>query len=237
MQHPSELSARLLNITAAAVVSSAEELGAAPTCTIATHSGSFHCDEALATAMLRLLPQFAAAPIIRTRDADAIAACTIAVDVGGVYDAATLRFDHHQRTFETLFDGRDVTKLSSAGLVYVHYGREVVAAIAAAAPGSALPAATLEMVYQKVYVDFVEGVDAIDNGVSRAEGPDAYKVRTDLGARVGCVVASLSARIRRRIERRLRCGTGAHSAPPPPRLSPSIPRPCSVSPCAAAAAA
>ena len=184
-----KFSATLLNIDAAAVVSSVEDLDAVPACAIATHSGSFHCDEALATAMLRVLPQFAEAPIIRTRDAAAIAACTIAVDVGGVYDAATLRFDHHQRTFETRFDGRDVTRLSSAGLVYVHYGREVVATIAAAA-GSPLPTDTLEMVYQKIYVDFIEGVDAIDNGVSRAEGPDAYNVRTDLGSRVGCVLES-----------------------------------------------
>ena len=237
-----KFSATLLNIDAAAVVSSVEDLDAVPACAIATHSGSFHCDEALATAMLRVLPQFAEAPIIRTRDAAAIAACTIAVDVGGVYDAATLRFDHHQRTFETRFDGRDVTRLSSAGLVYVHYGREVVATIAAAA-GSPLPTDTLEMVYQKIYVDFIEGVDAIDNGVSRAEGPDAYNVRTDLGSRVGCVLESwaLFACTCRRTVAACARGACAHSAPsllPCHRASsPLFAYVCSTAPFAAAAGA
>jgi|TARA_B110000208_G_C11701145_1_gene405887 urease accessory protein len=176
----------LARIADCVIVSALAELGApTPTCTVATHAGSFHCDEALATAMLRLVPTYADAPIVRTRDAAAIAACTIAVDVGGTYDNATLRFDHHQRTFDAFFPGRSVTKLSSAGLIYKHYGREVIATLSSAAGAAALSAATLELVYQKVYDDFIEGVDAIDNGVSRHDDDAKYKVKTDLGARVG----------------------------------------------------
>ena len=38
------------------------------------------------------------------------------IDVGGVYDPATCRYDHHQREFTEKFgDGFDVTKMSSAG--------------------------------------------------------------------------------------------------------------------------
>lgn len=84
---------------------------------IGTHSGSFHCDEALAVSMLKLLPQFANHHILRTRDEMKLQQCDIVVDVGGVYDVSTNRFDHHQKTFQGTFDGF-TTRLSSAGLVY-----------------------------------------------------------------------------------------------------------------------
>lgn len=85
---------------------------------IGTHSGTFHADEALATFLLRLLPEYKDAALVRSRDPKALDECTIVVDVGGVYDPDALRFDHHQRGFEENFGMGFVTKLSSAGLVY-----------------------------------------------------------------------------------------------------------------------
>lgn len=85
---------------------------------IGTHNGTFHCDEALAVSMLKLLPRFAAHDILRTRDESKLALCDVVVDVGGTYDAEKLRFDHHQRGFDEVFDSVRSTKLSSAGLVY-----------------------------------------------------------------------------------------------------------------------
>lgn len=81
---------------------------------IGTHNGGFHCDEALAISMLRLLPQYRDSPIVRTRDPDLLAKCDIIVDVGAQYDPPTHRYDHHQREFTDVFDGYK-TKLSSAG--------------------------------------------------------------------------------------------------------------------------
>lgn len=40
------------------------------------------------------------------------------VDVGGVYDPARDRFDHHQKGFHEVFGHGFTTKLSSAGIVY-----------------------------------------------------------------------------------------------------------------------
>lgn len=54
----------------------------------------------------------------RTRDPAVLNTCDIVVDVGGVYDEKTQRFDHHQRGFEEIFGHGFSTKLSSAGLVY-----------------------------------------------------------------------------------------------------------------------
>ena len=86
--------------------------------TIGTHSGTFHADEALATYLLRLLPTYANADVVRSRDPKVLDECTIVVDVGGVYDNDKLRYDHHQRGFDENFGMGFVTKLSSAGLVY-----------------------------------------------------------------------------------------------------------------------
>jgi len=90
----------------------------APATKIGTHDGKFHCDEALACAMLSMLPTWSGAAVVRTRNPDALATCNAVVDVGAVYDAAGLRFDHHQKGFEHTLDGHTI-KLSSAGLVCV----------------------------------------------------------------------------------------------------------------------
>ena len=79
--------------------------------TIGTHDGSFHCDEALAISMLKCLPQFEKASVVRTRKPDVLASCYMVVDVGAVYDSAALRFDHHQREFTGVLEGYQ-TKLS-----------------------------------------------------------------------------------------------------------------------------
>jgi uncharacterized UPF0160 family protein len=50
----------------------------------------------------------------------------VLIDVGGEYDPANCRYDHHQRGFEEVFGNGFVTKLSSAGLVYKHYGMEII---------------------------------------------------------------------------------------------------------------
>jgi hypothetical protein len=65
--------------------------------TIGTHSGTFHCDEVLACCMLKQLPEYGDAEIIRTRDENVLKTCDIVVDVGGKYEPASHRYDHHQR--------------------------------------------------------------------------------------------------------------------------------------------
>lgn len=64
---------------------------------IGTHDGCFHCDEVLAIFMLKQLPEYKNSQVLRTRDAEKLSKCDMVVDVGGVYDPSTLRFDHHQK--------------------------------------------------------------------------------------------------------------------------------------------
>lgn len=53
---------------------------------IGTHSGTFHCDEALGCFLLQQTDKFAGAEIVRTRDPDILAQLDVVIDVGGVYD-------------------------------------------------------------------------------------------------------------------------------------------------------
>lgn len=147
--------------------------------------------------MLKLLPQYKSSPILRSRKGDELAQCHIVVDVGGEYNDATRRYDHHQRGFFETVDGeagvatdaasatgRFKTKLSACGLVYKHYGRDVLTQIACS-NGVELDAALLEVIYAKIYSGFVEHIDGIDNGIEAFDGERNYSVSTTLSARVG----------------------------------------------------
>ena len=140
--------------------SSAKRLKTDPI-SIGTHSGHFHADEALAIYILRMLPAYKSSQLVRTRDPARLATCHTVVDVGGEYDPATNRYDHHQRTFNTTFPNRS-TKLSSAGLVYMHFGKAIIAQRL----GVSEDAEEVNVIFEKVYENFIEPVDANDNGIS-----------------------------------------------------------------------
>lgn len=150
---------------------------------IGTHDGSFHCDEALAIGMLKILPRFAGATVVRTRNPEVLQGCNIVVDVGAKYEPEKNLFDHHQREFTGTFDGFQ-TKLSSAGLVYRHFGREILREIISETEDKDIDA-VVDICYNKVYTEFMEHIDAIDNGVSICDGTPRYHVSTTLSARVG----------------------------------------------------
>lgn len=165
---------------------------------IGTHSGQFHADESLACFFLLQLAEYQDAEIIRTRDPKVLADCDIIVDVGGVYDPSSLRFDHHQREFADVFSkGEFNTRLSSAGLIYKHFGKDVIKAVVESLAKSSKTSISItegrvESLYWKLYKDFVEGFDAVDNGVemyprSLPDGTKlvaAYKDSTTISSRV-----------------------------------------------------
>ncbi|CAG9568335.1 unnamed protein product [Danaus chrysippus] len=156
---------------------------------IGTHDGVFHCDEVFACYMLRLLPEYKDAEIIRTRDPEKLKECDIVVDVGAEFDHAKKRYDHHQREFnETLSSLRPELgdkfkiKLSSAGLIYTYYGERIIQELAP--KGFCLDKDNLRLIYKKVYEFLIEEMDAIDNGVPMTEEEPKYKIHTHLSARI-----------------------------------------------------
>lgn len=101
-----------------------------------------------------MLPKYKEAQIIRSRDPAVIAQGSIVVDVGGEYLPEKLRFDHHQRGFNETFSKDHDIKLSSAGLIYKHYGKEIIAQIL----GLEIDHAHVELLFIKMYDEFVEAV-------------------------------------------------------------------------------
>ncbi|VEU23347.1 DEKNAAC104754 [Brettanomyces naardenensis] len=136
---------------------------------ICTHSGTFHADESLAVYMLKLLKRFSNATVVRSRKNEDWEAADIVVDVSGKYDGKKF-FDHHQREFTGTFNSNYKTKLSSAGLVFKHFGKEIIAELLDI--DEQKKPKDVEMLYDRVYKDFIEAVDANDNGIDKYSNQD-----------------------------------------------------------------
>ena len=106
-----------------------------------THDGSFHADEVTACALLILFNQIDQDKIVRTRDYHKLRECDYVCDVGGIYDPAQRRFDHHQSEY--------TGDLSSAGMVWQYLKEEKI-----------VDAHTYDFFNRSLII----GVDAHDNG-------------------------------------------------------------------------
>ncbi|MCA9367221.1 MYG1 family protein [Candidatus Kaiserbacteria bacterium] len=115
---------------------------------VVTHSGGFHGDDVFAVAAFQLLLGKESVAVVRTRDEAVIADGDYVVDVGGVYDAAHCRFDHHQPGAPVRENG---IPYAGFGLMWKHYGEEIC--------GSAEIAEHIEQ-------QLCQPIDAGDNGVS-----------------------------------------------------------------------
>ncbi|EGG22476.1 metal-dependent protein hydrolase domain-containing protein [Cavenderia fasciculata] len=148
--------------------------------TICTHSGSFHADEALACFLLKLTDQFKDAKIIRSRDTEVVKAADVAVDVGAEYNQSKHRYDHHQAGFTEIFGDGFKTKLSSAGLIYKHFGKEIIK------NRLQLDERKVNLIYKKVYANAIEELDGMDNGIERypIDVKPLYAVTSTIGNRV-----------------------------------------------------
>ncbi len=74
-----------------------------------THDGTFHADDVTACALLLLTGCIDKEKVFRTRDPELLRRCEYVCDVGGLYEPALKRFDHHQVDY--------IGPLSSAGMV------------------------------------------------------------------------------------------------------------------------
>ena len=116
-----------------------------------THNLRFHVDDVFACAVLALVIEKNGGTweVMRTRDPEPTASADIVFDVDGVYDQATLRFDHHQKGGAgTHADG---IPYATFGLVWKEFGMEL---------------ALDKGVFEKIEKELVEPVDAEDNGIS-----------------------------------------------------------------------
>jgi uncharacterized UPF0160 family protein len=136
---------------------------------IVTHGGKFHADDAWAVAVLLLLHPDA--ELVRTRDPAIIATADVAIDVGGVWDPAQGRFDHHQKGF----DGARASGVpyASAGLVWRTHGARCVALLAERHAGYKLTDEGAQQMAYAIDADVVQYLDLSDVGAAR-NAPGSY---------------------------------------------------------------
>lgn len=125
---------------------------------IVTHNGKFHVDEVCAYAMLNYLNP--TNQLIRTRDMETIQKGTIVIDVGLIYDHEKYRYDHHQSTFKETFEPQSDIKLSASGLIYKHYGQQLIQKYCEQ-KNIKCP----QNVHKDFYYRFFSEIDAFDNGI------------------------------------------------------------------------
>lgn len=141
---------------------------------VGTHDGRFHLDEITAIQLLKII--YPRLDIVRTRNDTLLGNCDILVDVGKVYDPENGKFDHHQRNCNETFDEYSQVPLSSAGMIYKHFGKRVINIIYNQDKSFEETELTDELrnyIYNDFYKKFIREIDANDNGYSHIK--DEYK--------------------------------------------------------------
>lgn len=145
---------------------------------IGTHNNWFHADDVIAAMLLSFTKKYGKSIVVRTRDPKILEKCDCLVDVGGVYDPEKDLFDHHQKSFNDTFPGQEI-RMSSSGLVYLHYGKEILANLT-----SIEDEKKMDMLFKKMYAGFLIEICGIDNGVDPSEGKVNYRITTGLSSRI-----------------------------------------------------
>ncbi|MDQ3244792.1 MAG: MYG1 family protein [bacterium] len=136
---------------------------------LVTHNGTFHADDLFACAVLALVMdnENAKYEIIRTRDMEVITNADYVFDVGGIYDADTNRYDHHQKGGAGIRSNN--IPYASFGLVWKHFGLKLCNAD--------------EEAWQLIDIEIASPIDANDNGIDIGE-LKFENVRPYVGSRV-----------------------------------------------------
>ena len=157
---------------------------------IGTHSGKFHADEVLSTFMLKYLPETIKSAVVRTRNDEILKLCDYVVDVGGIIDPKKNRFDHHMKEFKEVFDEKDeelnTIKLSSAGLIWKYLGKEILINVLKSLTLYEQNKTHIDEIFRNIYIDFIQGVDGVDNGVTQynKDLKPKYKLSGNFSSRI-----------------------------------------------------
>jgi uncharacterized UPF0160 family protein len=137
--------------------------------TIQVHNGKIHSDEAASVALLTnfFAKKGKQVSVIRSRD---ITNADILVDVGLEYNHLSLRYDHHQNNFTETWSPEDKIYLSSVGLIWRHYGNEIVEMYLSENSEQYdysfnYTEDTIEEIKNIIYYKLIQELDADDNGI------------------------------------------------------------------------
>ena len=152
---------------------------------IATHASNFHCDDVTGCVFLKFTNEFKHHRVIRTLSEEEMNKCDLVFDVGGVYDHSLRRYDHHQKGFKETFSPNHKVTLSGCGLLFKHYGEEIVVnAVNVLDPFAQLKEEQIQWMKLKIYNTFVMPIDANDNGMSATTEDPLFNDVTTLPCRV-----------------------------------------------------
>lgn len=139
---------------------------------IVTHNGKFHADEVTCVALLTCYFAFKniETTLLRTRDFSNFKEDDILVDVGLDYNHQKLHYDHHQTDFKETWSEKDTIILSSAGLVWRHYGNYIIEMYLSNNPEKYdntfnYSEETIQDIKNNIYYELIEEIDANDNGI------------------------------------------------------------------------
>jgi len=117
--------------------------------TLGTHSGKFHADDVMATAIITLL--LGDIKVTRTRDENTLKALDF------VYDISFGEFDHHQINKEIRENN---IPYAACGLVWREFGSRVIQKF-----NSGFDETDIISIFDYVDKNLVQGIDATDNGI------------------------------------------------------------------------
>ena len=139
---------------------------------IVTHNGKFHADDITSVALLTCYFTFKGTEVslLRTRDVEVFKDNDILVDVGLEYDHSILHYDHHQEDFHETWSKDDNIILSSAGLIWRHYGNYIIEMYLSNNPDEYdntfnYSEQTIEEIKNNIYYKLIQEIDANDNGI------------------------------------------------------------------------
>ncbi|EGD46583.1 metal-dependent protein hydrolase [Ruminiclostridium papyrosolvens DSM 2782] len=119
---------------------------------VGTHSGRFHADEVMATAILKQVFEI---ELTRTRDPEILEKQDL------IYDIGNGEFDHHQLEKEYRDNG---TPYAACGLIWRQFGRQAILT-----KHSEVSENEVEIIFRYVDAVLIEGIDAVDNGIRTTE--------------------------------------------------------------------
>jgi uncharacterized UPF0160 family protein len=144
---------------------------------IQTHDKRFHVDDVGAIALLisyyNRKTENTNVHLIRSRDPELIKSSDILIDVGGIYDPSNKRFDHHQDNCNEFFGDNFNIPLSSIGMVWKHYGEEILHMYIQAHQEFSLISNWedhITVLLNEIYGKIIQELDAHDNGIVSIEG-------------------------------------------------------------------
>jgi len=141
---------------------------------IVTHNGKIHSDEVASVALLTAYfsNQGVEVDVLRTRDSNKILPTDILVDIGLEYNHNFYRYDHHQNDFSETWSNEKNNNipLSCAGLIWRHYGEEIVEMYLSNNPDQYdhsfnYTEETITELKNNIYYRLIQEIDAHDNGI------------------------------------------------------------------------